>query len=206
MTERSPVIDSPEWRASYAETRKREGGSVNDPDDPGKATYAGVALTTVRLRDRNGDGRLDFDFDGDGDVDAEDILEHLPRHSGAIERLFWEDYWVPAKCPALPWPWCMGVFDAAILHGPGASALLLQRALRIHDDGIVGLQTIRAAQLSRTSTVAWAQFRIERVELARRICVAWERKGKPKPWKFFEGWKNRAHHIEARGLRPAVIS
>ena len=43
----------------------REGGFVNDPDDPGGATNFGVTVHTMR--------RLGLDLDGDGDVDAADV-------------------------------------------------------------------------------------------------------------------------------------
>lgn len=43
----------------------REGGYVNDPDDPGGATNFGVTIHTMR--------RLGLDLDADGDVDADDV-------------------------------------------------------------------------------------------------------------------------------------
>ena len=43
----------------------REGGYVNDPDDPGGATNFGVTIHTMR--------RLGLDLDRDGDVDVNDV-------------------------------------------------------------------------------------------------------------------------------------
>lgn len=43
----------------------REGGYVNDPDDPGGATNFGVTIRTMR--------RLGLDLDHDGDVDKHDV-------------------------------------------------------------------------------------------------------------------------------------
>ena len=43
----------------------REGGYVNDPDDPGGATNFGVTIHTMR--------RLGLDLDRDGDVDTADV-------------------------------------------------------------------------------------------------------------------------------------
>lgn len=44
---------------------RREGGYVNDPDDPGGATKYGVTIHTMR--------RLGIDMDRDGDVDVQDV-------------------------------------------------------------------------------------------------------------------------------------
>ena len=43
----------------------REGGFVNDPDDPGGATQYGVTIHTMR--------RLGMDLTGDGRVDVADV-------------------------------------------------------------------------------------------------------------------------------------
>lgn len=48
----------------------REGGFVNDPDDPGGATNFGVTIHTMR--------RLGLDLTGDGQVDVSDV-RHLTR-------------------------------------------------------------------------------------------------------------------------------
>ena len=52
----------------------REGGYVNDPDDPGGATKFGVTIGTLR--------QLGLDLDGDGDVDIDDYRGLL----SAIQR------------------------------------------------------------------------------------------------------------------------
>jgi len=44
---------------------QREGGYVNDPDDPGGATNFGVTIHTMR--------RLGLDLNNDGDVDTADV-------------------------------------------------------------------------------------------------------------------------------------
>ena len=43
----------------------REGGYVDDPDDPGRATNFGVTIHTMR--------RLGLDLDRDGDIDRADV-------------------------------------------------------------------------------------------------------------------------------------
>ena len=67
-----------------AEIVRREGGFVNDPDDPGGATNHGVTLATLRglKADLTGDGRVDVarregPFPGEGRGDLRPPL--LPR-------------------------------------------------------------------------------------------------------------------------------
>ncbi|MEL6424855.1 MAG: glycosyl hydrolase 108 family protein, partial [Pseudomonadota bacterium] len=48
-----------------AEILRREGGFVDDPDDPGGATKHGVTVHTMR--------RLGLDLNGDGGVDRADV-------------------------------------------------------------------------------------------------------------------------------------
>ena len=48
-----------------AEIVAREGGYVNDPDDPGGPTKYGVTIHTMR--------RLGLDLTGDGTIDAADV-------------------------------------------------------------------------------------------------------------------------------------
>ena len=50
-----------------AEIVAREGGYVNDPDDPGGATKYGVTIHTMR--------RLGLDLTGDGRIDATDVQQ-----------------------------------------------------------------------------------------------------------------------------------
>jgi len=52
-------------RAIARDIVRREGGFVDDPDDPGGATKHGVTLHTLR--------RLGLDLDGDQDVDRADV-------------------------------------------------------------------------------------------------------------------------------------
>ncbi len=50
-----------------ADIVRREGGFVNDPNDPGGATNHGVTIHTMR--------RLGLDLTGDGRVDTDDVRQ-----------------------------------------------------------------------------------------------------------------------------------
>lgn len=117
----------------------REGGYVDDPDDPGGATKHGVTLGTLR--------RLGRDMDGDGDVDKADVRRLT--ESDAVE-IFLRDYFHAPRIAALPAALQPSVFDMYVNAGAGA-VKLLQRLLsemgeQVADDGVIGPQTIAAAE------------------------------------------------------------
>ncbi|SDH97849.1 holin-associated N-acetylmuramidase [Lutimaribacter saemankumensis] len=117
----------------------REGGFVNDPDDPGGATKHGVTIHTMR--------RLGLDLTGDGQVDISDVRQ-LTR--AEAERIFLQHYFHGPRVAALPEVLQASVFDMYVNAGSNA-VRILQRLLRQmgHDvavDGVIGPQTIAAAQ------------------------------------------------------------
>lgn len=117
----------------------REGGFVNDPDDPGGATNFGVTLGTMR--------RLGLDLTGDGQVSEADVRA-LSREQ-AVE-IFLEHYFRRPGIAALPEALQPSVFDMYVNAG-GNAVRILQRLLiamgfDLTVDGIIGPQTIRAAQ------------------------------------------------------------
>ncbi len=116
----------------------REGGFVNDPDDPGGATKHGVTLNTLRS--------LGHDMDHDGDVDLADI-KALDR--GDATEIFVDHYYKKPHLDLLPEVLQESVFDMQVNAGRNA-VLILQRLLRnmgfdIAVDGRVGPQTAKAA-------------------------------------------------------------
>ena len=69
----------------------REGGYVNDPDDPGGATKFGVTIATMR--------RLGLDLTGDGKVTTADV-RRLTREKA--EEIFVEHYFRRPRIAELP--------------------------------------------------------------------------------------------------------
>lgn len=116
----------------------REGGYVNDPDDPGGATNFGVTIHTMR--------RLGLDLNGDGLVDAADVRA-LTR-AQAVE-IFLTHYWSRPRINALPEVLQPSVFDMHVNAGANAvrilQRLLVEMGYDIDVDGAIGPQTIRAA-------------------------------------------------------------
>ncbi len=119
----------------------REGGFVNDPDDPGGATNFGVTIHTMR--------RLGIDLTGDGKVGIEDVRKlTAPR----AVQIFIEFYFRRPGIGGLPEMLQPSVFDMYVNAGNNAvkvlQRLLTDMGFACTPDGAIGPQTIRAAQMA----------------------------------------------------------
>ena len=117
---------------------RREGGFVNDPDDPGGATNHGVTIQTMR--------RFGLDLDLDGDVNVADVMALQPDQ--AVD-LFLKHYYEAPRIGLLPEVLRASVFDMYVNAGV-AAVKLLQQLLRqmgyaLTVDGVIGPLTSRAA-------------------------------------------------------------
>lgn len=119
----------------------REGGFVNDPDDPGGATNHGVTIHTMR--------RLGLDLTGDGKVTEADVRRLTQAQAVDI---YIEHYHRRPGIGALPELLQASVFDMYVNAGANA-VKILQRLLTdmgfpCDPDGTIGPQTIRAAAMA----------------------------------------------------------
>lgn len=117
----------------------REGGYVNDPDDPGGATNFGVTIHTMR--------RLGLDLTGDGRVTSADV-KNLSR-AQAID-IFIEHYFNRPLISSLPSALHATVFDMYVNAGANAVKILqrlfLKMGFKLSVDGVLGPQTLEIAQ------------------------------------------------------------
>lgn len=123
------------FRTALAHVLRWEGGFIDHPADPGGATNHGVTLATL------GDWR--------GRPQTRDDVRALtPDEAAAIYRA---RYWDRCRCAELPEGLDLLVFNGAVNHGPGQSVRMLQQALGVAADGLIGPVTFAAANSADAS-------------------------------------------------------
>jgi lysozyme family protein len=100
---------------------EQEGGYTLDTNDPGGETKYGISKKAYPNLD----------------------IKNLTREA-AVE-IYCHDYWQPCKCDDLPRHFALIVFDSAVNQGPRVAIRLLQIALGVSVDGIIGPKTLAAA-------------------------------------------------------------
>lgn len=176
----------------------REGGYVNDPDDPGGATNFGVTIGTMR--------GLGMDLTGDGKVDARDVRA-LTR--AQAERIFVEHYFQKPRLAELPREIQPSVFDMYVNAGSNAVKILQKLIGRmgfaVAADGIVGPKTIAAA---RNAAIAAPDHIADAYGIARRNYYYALADQRPASRKYARttaggkgGWILRAEEFIAAGYR-----
>jgi len=171
----------------------REGGFVNDPDDPGGATNHGVTIHTMR--------RLGLDLTGDGRIDVADVRALTPEQAADI---FIEHYFRRPRIDALPEALQASVFDMQVNAGSNA-VRILQRLLcdmgeDVIVDGAIGPQTVAAAH--RVAARTDARLLADAYGIARRNYYYALADGRPASRKYARrhdggkgGWIRRAEEF-----------
>ncbi len=136
----------------------REGGFVDDPDDPGGATKYGVSVHTMR--------RLGIDLDGDGMIDTTDV-KLISKDLAA--DIFVRHYFVRPRLSELPNALQPSIFDMYVNAGDNA-VRILQRLLRdfgfpVIVDGRLGPQSLQATTRAFSSA---REYFVDAYGIARR--------------------------------------
>ena len=136
----------------------REGGYVNDKDDPGGATKYGVTIGTLK--------RLGIDVTGDGAVNVADV-KALSRDQA--KDIFLKEYYERPRIGELPEALRASVFDMSVNAGK-ASVEILQRLLTemgftVEADGVIGPKTLTAAAQAMEAA---SGFLVDAYGIARR--------------------------------------
>lgn len=99
-----------------------EGGYVNHPSDPGGETNWGITKRTALAEGYTGAMRA--------------MTKEQAR--AIYKKAFWERY----QCDRMPTAIAFQFFDAAVNHGFGNASRMLQRAVGVAPDGIIGKITL----------------------------------------------------------------
>ena len=112
-----------DFEKSVEFTLKMEGGSSveNDPNDPGGKTKYGISQKAFP--------NLNIDT-----LTLEEAKE-----------IYRKNYWQACRCDELPFEFAVCVFDTAVNQGVNKAKRLLQIALGVTVDGVIGDKTIAAA-------------------------------------------------------------
>ena len=110
------------FEKALAFTLSQEGGYSNDPNDSGGETRFGISKAAYPNED----------------------IKNLTVERAA--ELYKRDYWDKCGCGLLPSPVAIVLFDGAVNQGPAKAPRLLQAALNVSQDGVIGPQTIQAIQ------------------------------------------------------------
>ena len=123
------------FEQAVAMVLRHEGGYVNDPKDPGGETRFGISKRAYP------------------DVD---ILRLTEDEAKAIYK---RDYWDKLRTDEIPEPLAICLFDTAVNMGRDKAIRLLQRACGVAQDGVMGGNTIAAANRLSDAVVRFSTER-----------------------------------------------
>ena len=102
-----------------------EGGYVNDPTDPGGETNYGISKRAYPNVD----------------------IKNLTLEQAKL--IYKNDYWDKVRGDEISYPLNLFMFDCAVNQGVDVAIKLLQKTLGVPQDGILGVQTLKAIQKSQ---------------------------------------------------------
>lgn len=114
---------------------QREGGYVNDPDDPGGATKYGVTIGTMKT--------LGEDLNNDGKITVADVKL---LSTDLAEKIYLDHYFYKPGIDKLPESLQASVFDMYVNSGSNAIKIL-QRMVGVEADGVLGPKTYKAVEI-----------------------------------------------------------
>lgn len=158
---------------------EREGGFTDDPVDRGGATNMGIT-------------QKEYDVWSRAQGIERRSVANIARAEAAM--IYRQDYWDACRCSLLPDGVDLFVFDSAVQHGVKWAIRLLQRALGVDDDGVMGQQTMSALHEDMAS--GRSKDLLADCAQVRHAYYTAILKARPEQEKFRRGWMNRMVALE----------
>lgn len=159
----------------YPDLKVSEGVKfVDDPNDPGGATYVGITLKNYRLQ-----------------VDPKATVDTLKALTdGQIKNYYRTWYWNKVRGDQLPAGIDYSVFDFGVNSGPATAVRKLQEIVGTTPDGIVGNQTL-AAVANKSQPDLIKGYSAARLSYLKQV-PRWARYG--------NGWTARVNRVMHKSL------
>lgn len=168
------------YSTAIAHVLASEGGYVNHPADPGGPTNYGITLADARHYWKANATAADVK------VMSLDLAKQIYR----------AHYWNAMSCDALPAGVDYCVFDYGVNSGVARSARVLQRLVKVPQDGVIGPQTLAAVGKLDPAGLIHLICE-ERLTFLRSL----------KTWRTFgKGWSARVTEVRASSLRLAAAA
>lgn len=173
------------FKDAYEITKQQEGGYANDKHDRGGETYAGIA----RRFHSTWEGWSYVDFYKKETKTRRQLNQALSEDKEVLRlkhEFYKKKFWDPIDKYPLEQDVKIYMFDVAVNSGHKRARVLLQKALGVKADGIIGKKTLEAYARADTSLIA--KLKAERDSFYHRIA-----KGTQK--KYLKGWLNRSQKV-----------
>ena len=122
-----------DFKRAYEFTEEREGGLSKDPLDRGGETKYGISTGTFESQKEK--GTIDRSMKN---------VNGLSK--GQAEKILREQYWDKIWGDALPWDISIALFDTAVNFHPKTAIQMLQKILKVKQDGRMGPDTLEAVR------------------------------------------------------------
>lgn len=159
---------------------KHEGLWSDHPEDPGGATMLGITLRTYSA--------------WLGRQATKEELRNIPNEH--VRAIYKSAYWDKIRGDDLPIGVDYAVFDMAVNSGPMRAATVLQRALGVTADGVIGPKTMQAAMVSPAAGLVGV-FCDKRLDFLRSL---------PHFQTFGRGWSSRVKEVRGDAIRMVTQS
>jgi lysozyme family protein len=162
---------------------RHEGGFNNVSGDPGGATNFGVSLRWLRAQ-----GLLEELEHEEGDV-THDEIQAIKLMTVAEAEAFYQRFWWDAYKygTIIPQAVATKIFDMSVNLGAPRAHRMVQKALQLDQDGILGPKSMAELNTMSSLTVI-ISLQNTQAQFYRDLVTA-----NPARQKFLQGWLNRAY-------------